>query len=134
MVRLRAFDTVEENILKANFNSSMVRLRDNPYGVQSSLHLFQFQYGTIERLKVASVFLVILKFQFQYGTIESSSSLLRSIAKKSFQFQYGTIERKIKKSFNNFSDKFQFQYGTIESKLCFVSCTCSLISIPVWYD
>ena len=57
----------------ANFNSSMVRLKDRSINAMIDFCKFQFQYGTIKRSKGPNKLRAIFQFQFQYGTIKRAS-------------------------------------------------------------
>ena len=95
-------------------------------------------------------------FQFQYGTIKRSKLAANSSDLSLFQFQYGTIKRDNTNPENRMITLFQFQYGTIKRAslvrkkatiLCFNSNMVRLkalydltnkepidVSIPIWYD
>ncbi len=98
--------------------------------------VFQFQYGTIERVELYWLPCLLCLFQFQYGTIESNLLIYSSrisfyisipvwydweyacfkewLLQITFQFQYGTIERLDSDLLAVLVILFQFQYGTIE--------------------
>ena len=75
MVRLKARFQRISKLTKANFNSTMVRLKG-------------------ELLPVWWQFL--LPFQFHYGTIKSALCCYSALAHPVFQFHYGTIKSHIR--------------------------------------
>ena len=77
----------------ANFNSKMVRLKGGGLvtGIQSYIR-FQFQNGTIKRIRGDSHFLRPNRFQFQNGTIKSVADNIIKVTIIIFQFQNGTIK------------------------------------------
>ena len=99
---------------------------------------FQFQHGTIKRIRNNNPFNLIKTFQFQHGTIKRkraqtllaeerffNSNMVRLKAEKLvkkgyatyFQFQHGTIKRLYRKYKELNSKLFQFQHGTIKSPI-----------------
>ena len=53
----------------------MVRLKEGLERMWTRFDkLFQFQYGTIKRVKLSIMLLDVQMFQFQYGTIKSVSA------------------------------------------------------------
>ena len=99
---------------------------------------FQFQYGTIGRMRASSFANKDILFQFQYGTIGRLTAVIPDYTCPLFQFQYGTIGRsenllhqmfylvsipvwydwkKQCRQSPHLSPSFQFQYGTIGSEL-----------------
>ena len=71
MVRLKESPNPSTFNVDWNFNSTMVRLKEeaglNPY----LLVEFQFHYGTIKRKNAVQEGLKTIAFQFHYGTIKS---------------------------------------------------------------
>ncbi len=76
------------------FNSKMVRLKGVFGNDQVNRDLsFQFQNGTIKRIRLRLIFIRASAFQFQNGTIKSILQVNMPKRVEMFQFQNGTIKR-----------------------------------------
>jgi len=115
MVRLKAFCAFRSFFSAADFNSNMVRLKEDEAKLNDlGDKIFQFQYGSIKSFISKSFRKLVNLFQFQYGSIKRTCHIGQRIGQKEFQFQYGSI-----KSIFEFIDVlsftlFQFQYGSIK--------------------
>ena len=54
--------------------------------------MFQFQYGSIKRVKPLTFHQRVRLFQFQYGSIKSNNFFFSMSPTLLFQFQYGSIK------------------------------------------
>ena len=156
MVRLKDRTGMREMNRIANFNSTMVRLKE-PTVFERAVHrLFQFHYGTIKRLNSLLMKRDEVLFQFHYGTIKSCRIYVSSLFNLYFNStmvrlkgnswpQYGHLSShfnstmvRLKERYQQESSSiaiFQFHYGTIKSLKMQPQATAPYqISIPLWYD
>ena len=93
MVRLKEVKKMtKEAAIKANFNSTMVRLKVTISEHSSKQNKFQFHDGTIKRDDALALELADALFQFHDGTIKSNIILEYGCCFKVFQFHDGTIK------------------------------------------
>jgi hypothetical protein len=72
MVRLKGVNGDRNTFVQCNFNSNMVRLKDDKVRIIQGQRLgFQFQYGSIKSNRYMLFVPIHLLFQFQYGSIKS---------------------------------------------------------------
>ena len=71
MVRLKEERFGVITLVNINFNSTMVRLKAEVVPDSVVDGRFQFHYGTIKRIFLFALLHPILLFQFHYGTIKS---------------------------------------------------------------
>ena len=92
----------------------MVRLKVYCLSKYQTWFQFQFQYGSIKRMKFWPVARPRNKFQFQYGSIKSLFKKSSLHIDYKFQFQYGSIKSRRFQIWNKRYFWFQFQYGSIK--------------------
>ena len=117
MVRMRAYVSEVADYFLTYFNSYMVRLREKEtMADEIAKVIFQFLYGSIERIFWKIKPRYWNKFQFLYGSIERQMLNYQQLGNAIFQFLYGSIESVFLIMFFNFLVVFQFLYGSIESR------------------
>ena len=121
MVRLKEEEDLLYKIKKANFNSSMVRLKAGGATVLSqSQILFQFQYGSIKRKNRRRWRIPRWRFQFQYGSIKSCPNISALVSSTDFNSSMVRLKA-YKVDGIIMTDSFQFQYGSIKSTQVLIS-------------
>ena len=74
-------------------------------------------------------------FQFHFGTIDRLRQIKESPASTLFQFHFGTIDSTKSSDENSIVIEFQFHFGTIDRKGgCILQQEKKHVSIPLWYD
>ena len=80
-------------VVKRNFNSTMVRLKEPALLRQAFVRLFQFHYGTIKSWILPYSDDNIVNFNSTMVRLKVGSRCQKSPYLKTFQFHYGTIKR-----------------------------------------
>ena len=131
---IRSLSSQSREVKDEYFNSSMVRL-EVIYPITASLkRLISIPVWYDQKKKECLNIQTLPKFQFQYGTIRRIKDFKEITGIKIFQFQYGTIRRLLLKIylycvpyFNSSMVRLEGVYASNKLQQC-------IISIPVWYD
>ena len=131
---IKSIPQEESAVYDANFNSTMVRLKERIYGKFVPRCAFQFHYGTIKSLSRSSSEYILRHFNSTMVRLKGRGSGCKRRMIINFNSTMVRLKDADAVQKDLYPAVFQFHYGTIKSVQNRLFQFLKVISIPLWYD